>query len=860
MSADLDRLREELAEIEQRIAEQKCVTSPTAGRVDDVDLLKASSLHRKIADAEQASATAELRSDADATVPEPVTEPPPTEEPRGDTGAALDFLERWRPGGPWAATAISTDKKSIETTTFDATKRDRLAEWVERHNGTRNIYFMVNSATRRLTKKADREDVAALDWLHVDIDPRAGEDIEAEQNRALAMLRNPPDRIPPPTVIVFSGGGYQGFWKLSEPLLIEGDLAKAEEAKRFNLTLELAFGGDHCHNVDRIMRLPGTINVPDKVKLRKGRVPTVAKLVEWHEDRVYDLSQFTAAMETKPSSSAAPVQISGTPNKIADTNELDRWGVPERVKVIIVQGDNRGLEGPKQGDDSRSAWLFDALCNLARCGVPDDVMYSIVMDEAFGISASVLDKGPRAEKYALRQIAQAKAAAAEPLLEEMNSKFFVVEDEGAKCRVAFFREKAYEERQVRQELVLQSFPDFRNRFMNRQIEAGRDKNGNPKFRRLGDWWLEHSDRRQYRQIDFLPGREAPEGVFNLWRGFAVEPTRGSWRAMQRHIWVVLARRERAAFRYIMRWAAWAVQNPERQAEVALVFRGARGTGKGTFARWVKNLFGQHGLQIMSSKHLVGNFNAHLRDCALLFADEAIAPEDRAAEGVLKGFLTEPTLPIEGKNRDLIEAPNHLHVIMASNDDWVVPAGFDERRFAVFDASDERKQDKAWFGAIDAEMRGGGAAAMLHDLLGLRLDKWHPRDQIPQTAALARQKAASLQSRPVERVWFEMLQTGELPTGRWLGGGAVLLPTKKLLEEIERRTRRADITANKVQALLGEVLGFTKRDDGRPRGWEIPALPEARERWGTARFAYAWGDADEWQLGESVGAHPADDHF
>lgn len=772
--------------------------------------------------------------------------------------AAIRFLERLRPGGPWQLTAITPDKKSILTRTlFNVTE---CRAWLGEYVGQRNIYFAVNPLLAALDKKAEREDVAALAWLHVDIDARAGEPLADELARIRRRLTTElPDGVLPPTGVVFSGGGYQGFWRLREPLAIDGDLAKAERAKLYNVQLETLFGGDHCHNVDRIMRVPGTVNLPNDAKRAKGRVPAVAELAEWHDDRVYDLAQFTAATETKPSGAGGEVAI-GEAARVVDLAELDRWSVPDRVKAIIARGDNREAEGAKQGDDSRSAWLFDALCNMARRGVPDDVMYSILMDEAFGIAASVLDKGSRAEKYARRQIEQAKAQADEPILQEMNAQFFVVEDEGSKCRVAFFREKAYEQRQVRQELVLQSFPDFRNRFMHKPVEAGTDKKGNPKFRPLGHWWLEHPLRRQYRQIDFLPGRESPDDVFNLWRGFAVEPARGTWRAMQRHIWVVLARRDRAAFRYIMRWAAWAVQNPAERAEVALVFRGARGTGKGTFGRWIKQLFGQHGLHIMSSKHITGNFNAHLRDCALLFADEAIAPEDRAAEGVLKGFLTEPTLPIEGKGRDLIEAPNHLHVIMASNDDWVVPAGPDERRFAVFDVSEERKQDVGWFGAIDAEMRDGGAAAMLHDLLRLRLGEWHPRREIPQTAGLARQKVASLQSRPVERVWFEMLQTGELPTGRWLGGGAVLLPTKKLIEEIERRTRRADITANKVQALLGEVLGFSKRDDHRPRGWEVPALPEARERWATARFAFAWGDADEWQLGEPVGAHPADERF
>jgi hypothetical protein len=51
-------------------------------------------------------------------------------------------------------------------------------------------------------------------------------------------------------------------------------------------------GGDACHNVDRIMRLPGTVNVLGPTKIRNGRKPALAELIEFHDDRIYDLEQF----------------------------------------------------------------------------------------------------------------------------------------------------------------------------------------------------------------------------------------------------------------------------------------------------------------------------------------------------------------------------------------------------------------------------------------------------------------------------------------------------------------------------------------------------------------------------------------
>ena len=82
---------------------------------------------------------------------------------------------------------------------------------------------------------------------------------------------NLPKTVPEPTVVLFSGGGYQAFCKLAAPFEIDGVLDKAEEAALYNLQIERLLKADSCHNIDRIMRLPGTINVPNAKKKKAGR-------------------------------------------------------------------------------------------------------------------------------------------------------------------------------------------------------------------------------------------------------------------------------------------------------------------------------------------------------------------------------------------------------------------------------------------------------------------------------------------------------------------------------------------------------------------------------------------------------------
>jgi hypothetical protein len=199
-----------------------------------------------------------------------------------------------------------------------------------------------------------------------------------------------------------------------------------------------------------------------------------------------------------------------------------------------------------------------------------------------------------------------------------------------------------------------------------------------------------------------------------------------------------------------------VQIPDQPGEVALVLRGKKGTGKGTLGNWLGRLMGQHGVHVSHAKHLVGNFNAHLRDAVFVFADEAFFAGDKQHEGVLKALVTEPFITIEAKYQNAVTIANMTHILMASNSDWVVPATSDERRFFVLDVSDCRIRDIPYFDAITAQMKCGGLAAMLHDLLNRDISNFNVRE-VPQTEALADQKRHSLDS--LHRWWLTVLQRG-----------------------------------------------------------------------------------------------------
>jgi hypothetical protein len=292
-----------------------------------------------------------------------------------------------------------------------------------------------------------------------------------------------------------------------------------------------------------------------------------------------------------------------------------------------------------------------------------------------------------------------------------------------------------------------SFDDFQRFYQNHRlsIQTINPDNGNKKTvtKSYAGWWLIDEQRQQYLNgVVFDPsGRKAP-GVLNLWRGWPVRPEPGNWSLMQDHIRTIICGGRESIYDYVIRWLAHLVQKPYMPAEVAIVLRGLKGTGKGIFGKWLVRLCGQHGLHIMNAAHLTGKFAGHLLDAIFVFCDEAFAARDKQHESILKALITELVMLLEPKYRTPAMTANTLHLLMSSNADWVIPASHDERRYLMLDVLDDKKGDVSYFAALNQQMEQGGLAAMLYDLLHLDLGDFHPR-AVPTTPELAVQKLHSL---------------------------------------------------------------------------------------------------------------------
>jgi len=303
----------------------------------------------------------------------------------------------------------------------------------------------------------------------------------------------------------------------------------------------------------------------------------------------------------------------------------------------------------------------------------------------------------------------------------------------------------------RVDLKYLSITAFKEFYGNRQVIQGKQQIPESTY------WIKHEERRSYTSVIFEPNNPS-KTAYNLWRGFSVEadPT-GDWSLLQDHIEQNLAKGDLSLAHWILGWFAHIIQYPDHKVGTSLAFRGRQGTGKTIIGKAMGQLYRPHYVLVEDSRYVLGNFNSHMASTLLLHADEAFFAGDPRHVGRLRGMVTSDTHRIEMKGKDSFEVNNYMRLLVTSNNDFIMPAAFEERRFAVLDAGEGRIQDKPYFKALWKQLQNGGFGGLLHYLQTFDLSSVDI-GVIPSTAALQEQKLYSLDG--VMRFWFERLWQGQ----------------------------------------------------------------------------------------------------
>jgi hypothetical protein len=286
-----------------------------------------------------------------------------------DIDQALYFLDLLRPNGRHtiASEAPFGGKDNGPRwevgATYEAHQRDYLINDIkERQIRGSNVYYSVNhpckvSERQGFYGKNNIDDIIAINALGFDID------VLMDKQTVLGLINEKLDGELKPSMVISTGGGYHLIYLLIEPITTklfrppktdkEKDWNDAIIYNRSNVTL-LAQDFEHMlrnifptwkidsmSNVDRVLRLPGTVNYPKAEKIAKGQVPAMAHIMNNYERKccIQDLRKLVPQTQSVRSQEKRPFIPSPNSkwtaylkakwccefikeNKLADSNEI----------------------------------------------------------------------------------------------------------------------------------------------------------------------------------------------------------------------------------------------------------------------------------------------------------------------------------------------------------------------------------------------------------------------------------------------------------------------------------------------------------------------------------------------------------
>lgn len=358
-------------------------------------------------------------------------------------------------------------------------------------------------------------------------------------------------------------------------------------------------------------------------------------------------------------------------------------------------------------------------------------------------------------------------------------------------------------------------------------------------------WMNSPRRRSYNGIVFAPQKSVPDNLYNLWKGFKCEPLTEKdvvTKEMQKslddfldHAFENVCDGDESLYNWLIGYFAHLIQKPYEKPLVALVFRGAKGVGKNALVERVGNLLGGHFRVASDRRYLVGNFNAHFENNLFFVLDEAFWSGDKQAEGNLKSLITGTHHFIEHKGYEAYTVNNLTRVAIVGNEEWLVPATQDERRFAVFNVGNGKKQNVKFFHDMRVNMENGGYRLLLSFLQNFDISKFNV-NIAPMTKGLHDQKIASLE--PFQDWLYDCLKEGTIIGAD--SGWPESIAKDTLISSFRNHSQKRNIKSRFMSDVsFGKLIGswmpdfksVQKHEDGtRLRKYVLPDLNIARADW------------------------------
>lgn len=699
------------------------------------------------------------------------------------------------------------------------------------------VYFSINTIRAGVTTKPTKDDIVAIRYAHVDIDPPASGPWDKDAVFADVLSQNP-------SKVIDSGNGIQALWALVPGCTVD-------QVEQINKGLIQRFNADKgTWNADRVFRVPGTINWPNPKKISLGRKPTPTALL-YEADVVYEAATLAACWPyTPPPAKTGPSEI--------EPVEWEPIPLPDGVSAELYDL----VHYPKSSD--RSSDVMKAVVLMGRENFTDAQIMGILLNDQLPISAHCLDQADP-ERQARR-----KAVYARDFRPKSGDDMF-----GDAVELP---EGVYTEPVVRAKIKA----SVKSGFGLRAIEASQGvmlaSSQLDHFK--GCVYITHSDR-----VITPHGDELNQSRFDVVMGgysFVIDDggtktTKSAWEAFLKNncfsppmvhntcfrpelepfeivkdgTWLLVntyqpidtprvdgdpspfLRHMETLFpddrdrSILLSYMASLVQNPGKKFQWWPVIQGAKGNGKTLLLNILTYCVGEQYSHLPNTSKMTRNgisFNGWLKGKLFLGMDEVYSSQRRDFLEEFKPYVTNRRLPIESKGVDEYTGDNRANGMMLTNHKDGVPVDKDERRYAVFFTHQQTAEDcfrdgltPDHFQRLWAWLDGEGFAIINHYLRSyVPVPEFDPAQRASRAPRTSSTDQAIVASRG--RAENEILEAVEDGRMGFKGGYISTVMLTRLLDE-----KRIKLPRNKFKDTL-EAIGYIQHPslvDGRSPGNVMP---------------------------------------
>jgi hypothetical protein len=268
--------------------------------------------------------------------------------------------------------AVSTDGgrgNGLATKFFShPLKEDLLLNALERW-GNGNVWFSIGLFEKRPQQGRGRvSDVTGFPGLVADIDCQGGTHNEKNlptREEALQFISEIPFK---PSMIIWSGGGFQVYWLFDEPLIFE-DAGDREKASGLSLKWQrfiVARGKEKGWKLDSVGSLEHLFRIPGMYNHKADPVPV--EIIEKNDFR-YSVESIESFLDDIPDEH--PQSTNGS--------DLPGIGTVDTLHFSIKQLIENGAEKGK-----RSEAIGSVLAAMVRTGIPENDIISTFEENAIG--------------------------------------------------------------------------------------------------------------------------------------------------------------------------------------------------------------------------------------------------------------------------------------------------------------------------------------------------------------------------------------------------------------------------------------------------------------------------------------------